>query len=86
LFATQCQWDPETQTYADGVVPSHHSALEIEELLQCNDGKLKIFGYGSLCWHPGIEGVLSLANKDIDADGCGLNDRQITVVLPSLMG
>jgi hypothetical protein len=57
-------WDPVTQTYADGVVPSHHTALEIEELLQCNDGKLKIFGYGSLCWHPGNDGVLSLANQE----------------------
>ena len=56
-------WDPETQTYADGVVPSHHTALDIEELLLCNEGNLKIFGYGSLCWHPGSDGVLSLANN-----------------------
>lgn len=61
-------WDPVTQTYTDGIVPSHHTALELEKLLQCNGGKLKIFGYGSLCWHPGGSGVLSLANK-VDNNG-----------------
>ena len=69
-------WDPKSQTYKGGVVPSHHTAMDIDELLNLNnDGKLKIFGYGSLCWHPGSEGVLSLANieedehaHDIDVD------------------
>jgi hypothetical protein len=43
-------WCTETQTYKGGVVP-HHSAttLTIDELLACNGGKLKLFGYGSLC-------------------------------------
>ena len=43
-------WCTETQTYIGGVVP-HHSAtttLTLEELLACNEGKLKLFGYGSL--------------------------------------
>ena len=62
-------WDPETQTYAGGIVPSHHAATSIEELLEENGGRLRIFGYGSLCWHPGSEGVLSLA-----AEG----DRRVT--------
>ena len=60
-------WDPATQTYAGGIVPSHHSAIDISDLLKLNDdGKLKIFGYGSLCWHPGSDGVLSLANIEED--------------------
>ena len=43
-------WCTKTQTYKGGVVP-HHSAttLTIDELLACNGGKLKLFGYGSLC-------------------------------------
>jgi len=60
-------WCPETQTFKGGIVP-HHSdtTLTIEELLACNGDKLKIFGYGSLCWHPGTDGVLSLANIEQD--------------------
>ena len=67
-------WDPKTQTYKDGIVPSHHTAIDIDELLTLNNGKLKIFGYGSLCWHPGYDGVLSLASlqdDDNDVDGSG---------------
>ncbi|EED91746.1 predicted protein [Thalassiosira pseudonana CCMP1335] len=61
------EWDPLTQIYKDGVVPAHHSmSMSIEELLAMNDGKLRIFGYGSLCWHPGSEGVLSLGNIEED--------------------
>ena len=60
-------WDPKSQTYKGGIVPSHHTAMDIDELLNLNnDGKLKIFGYGSLCWHPGSEGVLSLASIEED--------------------
>ncbi|KAL7469560.1 hypothetical protein ACHAXS_009813 [Conticribra weissflogii] len=63
----QPQWDPETQTYKNGIVPAHESmSLSLEELLALNHGKLKIFGYGSLCWHPGSKGVLSLANIEED--------------------
>jgi len=59
-------WDPTSQTYTGGIVPSHHSSMDIDELIALNDGKLKIFGYGSLCWHPGSDGVLSLANLEED--------------------
>ena len=76
-LSNSAMWDPETQTYTDGVVPSHHGALEIEELLQCNDGKLKIFGYGSLCWHPGSDGVLSLANTN-DAQNDSETSNKVT--------
>ena len=63
----QPEWDPETQIYKDGIVPAHHSmSMTMEELLSVNQGKLKIFGYGSLCWHPGSEGVLSLASIEED--------------------
>ena len=61
--AAAAMWDPKSQTYTDGIVPSHHTALDIDELLLINNGKLKIFGYGSLCWHPGYDGVLSLAGN-----------------------
>ena len=60
-------WDANTQTYLNGIVPSHHdSSSDINTLLSLNgDGKLKIFGYGSLCWHAGSEGgVLSLADRE----------------------
>ena len=55
-------WDPKTQTYVGGVVPSRHPAASINDLLAENGGRLRIFGYGSLCWHP----VLSLAGKEGD--------------------
>mmetsp|Transcript_4099 Transcript_4099/g.9095 ORF Transcript_4099/g.9095 Transcript_4099/m.9095 type:complete len:800 (+) Transcript_4099:122-2521(+) len=76
---TSGMWDPDSQTYVDGVVPSHHSAMDMDELLALNGGKLKIFGYGSLCWHPGSDGALSLANieedeHEHDREAAGGND------------
>ena len=38
-----------SQTYKDGIVPSHHTATEIDDLLRAIQGKPKIFGHGSLC-------------------------------------
>lgn len=64
---TIIMWDAQSQTYLSGIVPSHHdSSSDIDTLLSLNgDGKLKIFGYGSLCWHAGSEGgVLSLADRE----------------------
>ena len=78
LSNSAIMWDPETQTYTDGKIPSHHGALEMEELLQCNDGKLKIFGYGSLCWHPGSDGVLSLASTNDDQNVSETSNRVTT--------
>lgn len=43
-------WCPDKQIYIGGVVPDHP---ELDTLLQDNDGSLRIFGYGSLCWGPG---------------------------------
>ena len=59
------EWDPVSQTYRGGIVPSRHgSAAEACDLLSLNgDGRLRVFGYGSLCWHPGSEGVLSLSSS-----------------------
>lgn len=55
--------------------------MSIHSLLEVNNGKLKIFGYGSLCWHPGTDGVLSLANiseDEHDADVHAKTKRQVT--------
>lgn len=49
-------WCPEQQIYVGGVVPDN---AEVETLLSENDGLLRIFGYGSLCWNPGAGAVLS---------------------------
>jgi alpha-tubulin suppressor-like RCC1 family protein/cation transport regulator ChaC len=45
-------WCPEQQIYIGGVVPSQANA-EVQRLIQDNEGQLRIFGYGSLCWNPG---------------------------------
>jgi hypothetical protein len=55
------QWCSKQKIYLHGVVPKAESAFNLTELLQSGDGddnNLRIFGYGSLCWHPG-KGVLS---------------------------
>ena len=86
IINDQSMWDPITQTYKDGIVPSHHSAIDIDELLALNNGKLKIFGYGSLCWHPGYDGVLSLASlqdDDNEGEGVGCDDGSSSASSPS---
>jgi len=45
-------WDPVAQVYAGGVVPDHHDS-DVDALLRKNNGRLLLFGYGSLCWNPG---------------------------------
>ncbi len=64
-------WDPINQTYRHGIVPSKHDmANDLTDLLGLNgDGKLRVFGYGSLCWHPGTDGVLSLSSSRADGEG-----------------
>lgn len=56
------QWCTKQKIYLHGVVPKAESAFHLTDLLQSGDGGddhcLRIFGYGSLCWHPG-NGVLS---------------------------
>jgi alpha-tubulin suppressor-like RCC1 family protein/cation transport regulator ChaC len=55
-------WCPEQQIYIGGVVPRTESSPDLESLLEQNkDGSLLIFGYGSLCWHPGT-GILAHPN------------------------
>jgi alpha-tubulin suppressor-like RCC1 family protein/cation transport regulator ChaC len=44
------QWDPVQQIYVGGVVPEN---AQVQALLQKNNGFLRLFGYGSLCWNPG---------------------------------
>ena len=50
------RWCPEQQIYVGGVVPDN---ADLERLLSDNDGHLRIFGYGSLCWNPGQGATLS---------------------------
>lgn len=72
-------WDPASQTYAGGTVPSRAGSLDVDALLAAGGGKLRLFGYGSLCWHPGEDGVLSLAGiDDGDADGDGAGRARVT--------
>ncbi|KAL3802540.1 hypothetical protein HJC23_012559, partial [Cyclotella cryptica] len=63
---SEAMWDPTSQTYKDGIVPSHHAAMEIDDLLQVNQRKLRRFGCGWLSLSPCTEGSLSLA--DIEPD------------------
>lgn len=48
-------WCPEQQIYIGGVVPD---SAEVQKLIDENEGCLRLFGYGSLCWGPG-SGILS---------------------------
>ena len=51
------QWDPVSQIYVGGVVPEH---AQVQEMIQANhDGYLRLFGYGSLCWHHNGTGALA---------------------------
>jgi cation transport regulator ChaC len=34
-------------------------------LLRANDGKLRLFGFGSLCWNPGKPGSSALAHESV---------------------
>ena len=51
-------------------------------IIALNNGKLNIFGYGSLCWHPGYDGVLSLASitqeEDDDNETIANSSRKVT--------
>lgn len=65
-------WCPEQQIYVGGVVPDNS---EIDSLLNENDGALRIFGYGSLCWSPGDgalakEGVTKMLGRAIGYQRC----------------
>ena len=43
-------WCPDQQIYIGGVVPDN---AQVQQLIQENEGRLRLFGYGSLCWNPG---------------------------------
>ena len=43
-------WCPEKQIYVGGVIPENE---QVKALLAKDDGYLRLFGYGSLCWNPG---------------------------------
>jgi cation transport regulator ChaC len=44
------RWDPEQQIYVGGIIPEN---AEVRSLIEKNNGYLRLFGYGSLCWNPG---------------------------------
>jgi cation transport regulator ChaC len=50
--AAAAVWCPAQQIYIGGVIPGATNE-QVEELLAQNDGYLRVFGYGSLCWNPG---------------------------------
>ena len=50
-------WCPEQQIYIGGIVPEN---AEVKSLIEKNNGCLRLFGYGSLCWNPGT-GALAKA-------------------------
>lgn len=54
-------WCEEKQIYIGGVPENE----EVKRLIEENDGHLKIFGYGSLCWNPGTEGGLAKASQTL---------------------
>lgn len=43
-------WCPDQQIYIGGVLPD---SAEVKDLINENEGCLRLFGYGSLCWNPG---------------------------------
>lgn len=43
-------WCPEQQIYIGGKIPDNP---ELNQLIADNEGYLRLFGYGSLCWNPG---------------------------------
>ena len=47
---SQPVWDPVAQIYVGGVVPEN---AQVQEMIAQNGGRLRLFGYGSLCWNPG---------------------------------
>ena len=53
-------WCPEQQIYVNGIASSSDAEEHIAKILDKNSS-LCIFGYGSLCWHPG-DGILSHPN------------------------
>ena len=43
-------WDPVAQIYVGSVVPEN---AQVAKMIEENQGSLRLFGYGSLCWNPG---------------------------------
>jgi hypothetical protein len=59
----QATWDPVSQVYVGGKLPENGS--EVEDMIRENDGWLRIFGYGSLCWNAGTPGESALADDAV---------------------
>lgn len=56
-------WDPVAQIYVGGVVPENAA---VKQMIEDNQGSLRIFGYGSLCWNPGQPGTAPLADPAVE--------------------
>ena len=59
---TTPEWDPIAQIYVGGVVPENEA---VRKMISENQGRLRLFGYGSLCWNPGKPGEDALANPSV---------------------
>jgi cation transport regulator ChaC len=59
----QATWDPVSQVYVGGKLPENGG--EVEEMIRENDGWLRIFGYGSLCWNAGTPGESALTDDAV---------------------
>ena len=56
-------WCPIQQIYIGGV-PEENGLVAVDEMIRNNQGSLRIFGYGSLCWNPGaVESALGQARQ-----------------------
>jgi cation transport regulator ChaC len=55
-------WDPVAQIYVGGRVPENAA---VQQMIRANQGALRLFGYGSLCWNPGKSGESALAHPNV---------------------
>ena len=55
-------WDPVAQIYTRGKVPEN---ANVRQMIHDNNGALRLFGYGSLCWNPGVPGESALAHAAV---------------------
>jgi cation transport regulator ChaC len=84
------RWDPEQQIYVDGVVPEN---FDVKALIEKNNGSVRLFGYGSLCWNPGTgplahPGVVSTLGRARGYKRCwaqGSTDHRGTPSFPGIV-
>lgn len=57
-------WDPINQIYVGGNVPAKDEQA-VQRVIADNEGGLRLFGYGSLCWNPGNPKTDALADPAV---------------------